>query len=205
MTLKSELLTNYRLRIGIVLILSIVWWSLLVDLRDQNNVLLDRFKQTTSQLARYSTQQKQHQWVARAQEIKSALTDAEAHLWKNPTIGLTQAEMRDWLLQQLEQAKAANFSVKVSESGGDKATENKGEISSDAPADLILVRARLEFNTDPAVLNNLLKAFANADHLTSVESLSTTQQRTEMNIVSWYKLQLAIPDSTALHSQSKSQ
>lgn len=197
MTMIGELRSNFRLRIGLALIAGIVWLSLLLDLRDQNSALIDRYRQTASQLARFDTQQKQSQWVTRAQQAQSALADAERRIWQNPTLGLTQAEMRDWLIQQLLQAKAANYTVKVSESGNDSAGDNKNGKSDDSPADLIQVRAKLEFNADTKALSSLLAAFANAEHQIAVESLIVKQPRTEVSVVSWYKLQPVVPVSAA--------
>ena len=103
-----QLRSNYRLRVGLALILGIVWLSLLLDLHDQNGALQDRYRQVASQLARVDSQQKQTQWLTRAQEAKDALAGVEARLWQNPTVGLTQAQLRDSLLQQLLQAKAVH-------------------------------------------------------------------------------------------------
>jgi|GEM_PF-5072664 len=188
--------SNPRLRIGLVLIVGIIWLSLLLDLRDQNTALLDRYKQTAAQLSRFSAQQKQTQWMTRAQDAKDVLAVVEQRLWQNPTLGLTQAEMRDWLMQQLLQAKAAQYTVKVSESGGDKG-DAKGSKSTDAPADLIRVRAQIEFNTNPDVLDGLLSRLADADHQVVVESLSVKQPRTELTVASWYKVQPVAPASSA--------
>lgn len=188
MNFLGELKHNYRLRIGLALIAGIVWLSLLLDLRDLNSALIDQYRKTAAQLARVDTQQKQTQWITRAQEAKDALAGAESRVWQNPTLGLTQAEMRDWLLRQLQQAKAERYTVKVSESGEAQSDSKNGK-SSDSPADLIRIRAQIEFNTNPVVLNNLLSALANAEHQVVVETLRVKQPRTELTVASWYKLQ----------------
>ncbi|MDR3482683.1 MAG: hypothetical protein P4L91_18450 [Burkholderiaceae bacterium] len=182
-----QLRSNYRLRVGLALILGIVWLSLLLDLHDQNRALQDRYRQVASQLARVDSQQKQTQWLTRAQEAKDALAGVEARLWQNPTVGLTQAQLRDSLLQQLLQAKAVQYRVKVSESSGDKSDSKSGR--SGDPADLVRVRAEVELNTDPVVLNNLLTAIATGEHQVVVESLNVKLPRTTMTVVSWHKLQ----------------
>lgn len=195
MNFLNELRSNYRLRIGLTLIVGIVWLSLLLDLNEQNRAKFDQYRQTASQLARFDSQQKQTQWVARAQEATDALTKAESRVWQNPTLGVTQAEMRDWLVQQLQQAKAARFAVKVSESGSEGSDNKTNDKSDDAPTDLVRVRAKLEFNTDSVALNNLLRALANAERQIVVESLAVKQPRTEMTVAAWYKLQPAVPAS----------
>lgn len=192
MNFIGELRSNNRLRIGLTLIMAIVWLSLLLDLSDENKALVDRYRQTASQLARFDSQQKQTQWLTRAQDAKDVLASAESRVWQNPTLGLTQAEMRDWLLRQLLQAKAAQPTVKVSESGGDK-SKNNGSKSTDSPTDLVRVRAEVEFNTDPAALSNFLAALANAEHQVVVESLAVKQPRTNLTVASWHKLQPIAP------------
>lgn len=194
MNFIAELRSNSRLRIGLALIVGIIWLSLLLDLREQNNGLIDRYKQTVAQLGRFNTQQKQTQWVMRAQDAKDVLAAVERRLWQNPTLGLTQAEMHDWLMQQLLQAKAAQYTVKVSESGGDKGGK-KDSKSDHAPADLIRVRAQIEFTTNPDALDRLLAALAESEHQIVVESLSAKQPRTELTVTSWYKVQPVAPAS----------
>lgn len=203
MNFISQLRSNYRLRIGLALIVGIVWLSLLLDLRDQNTALTDRYRQIASQLARFGSQQKQTQWLTRAQDAKDVLENAESRVWQNSTIGLTQAEVRDWLLRELMQAKAVQYTVKVSESGGDK-NDNRDK-SEDQPADLIRVRAEIEFNTDPTALSNLLAEIANAEHQVVVESLNVKLPRTTMTVASWHKLQaIASADGHVANAASSS-
>jgi hypothetical protein len=201
MNFINELRSNYRLRIGLTVIAGIVWLSLLLDLRELNSVSLDRYRQIASQLARFNAQQKQTQWIARAQDAKDALSIAESQIWQEPTLGLTQAELRDWLLRQLLHAKATQYAVKVSESGGDR-DGNKNSKSNDSVVDLIPVRAKVEFNANPASLNSFLSELANAEHKVVVESLSVKLSRTEMTVVSWYKLQPVVRVSSSSSSEA---
>lgn len=191
MSLISELRANSRLRIGLALIISIVWLYGLLDLRDNNAALVDQYKQTALQLARFGGQQKQTQWPARADEAKEALSLAESRLWHNSTLGLAQAEMQDWLSQQLNQAKAVRYAVKVAES--DAGPDQKSDKSGAAPSDLNQVKAKIEFNVDPKVLSSLLIAMANADHQIVVESMVVKHPRTELTVSAWYVLQPAVP------------
>jgi len=187
MALLSQLRSNYRLRIGLALIISIIWLSWLLDLRDQGSILMDQYKQAASQLARFTAQQKQTVWLTREQDAKDALAAAEAQTWQNPSLGLTQAEMQDWLSKQLQQANAAKYSVKVSESEGASKQKNKSEKSDNSPDGMTKVRAQLEFNTDTQAMNNLLKALSTADHQIVVESVIVRQPRTTMTVCAWHK------------------
>jgi len=196
MSLINELRSNYRLRVGLALIIGIVWLSWLLDLRDQNSVLFDQYKQTASQVARYSVQQKQTQWLTHEREAKAALAVAEERIWQNSSLGLTQAEMQDWLSQQLQQAKAAKYLVKISESENGLGRDKKNDKSDGAPSDLINVKAKLEFNTDPQALNKLLIALSATAHQIVVESMTARQPRTELTVSAWYK-QAAAPVSVS--------
>ena len=197
MNFIAQIRSNPRLRIGLTLIAGIIWLSLLLDLRDENHSLLDKYQQTVAQLARYNSQQKQTQWLQRAQDAKDVLEAAEARTWQEPTLGLAQAELRDWLLHQLLESKAAFYTVKVSESADDKGSKDgKG----DTPADLVHVRATLEFNTDAAALDKFLAALAIGDHQIAVENLSVKQPRTSMTVATWYKLPPAAPAGGATAS-----
>jgi hypothetical protein len=196
MNFFNQLRSNYRLRIGLTLIIGIVWLSLLLDLRDQNDALIDKYRQTASQLARLNAQQKQTQWITRAEDVKNALGSAEMRLWQDPSLGRTQAEMRDWLLQQLLQSKAVRYAVKVAESGEEKGGVKSASVG-DSPANLIRVRAEIEFNTDPTVLNSFLSVLANAEHQVVVETLNAKQPRTGMTVTSWYKQTVASAGSAS--------
>jgi hypothetical protein len=195
MNFIAQIRSNPRLRIGLALITGIIWLSLLLDLRDDNHALVEKYQQTASQLARYSSQQKQGQWIQRAQDAKDVLGAAEGRIWQEPTLGLAQAELRDWLLHELQESKAAMYNVKVSESADDKG--GKSGKADDAPADLVHVRATLEFNTDAVALDKFLATLADADHQIVVENLSVKQPRTSMTVATWYKLQANAPTGGA--------
>lgn len=192
----SQLRSNYRLRMGLALIIGIMWLSWLLDLRDQGDALFDQYKQSTSQLTRYSAQQKQTKWLTRAQDAKDVLTAAEARIWQNTSLGLTQAEMQDWLSKQLQQAKISKYSVNVSDVDSGLHRDKKNDKSDNSPMGLVKVKAQLEFNTDPQALNSLLTSLSTAEHQIVVESMIVRQPRTAVTVSAWYK-QISAPISAA--------
>lgn len=186
MSLVSDLRSNGRLRVGLALIVAIVWLYELLDLQDRNAIVLDQYKQTALQLARFGGQQNQKQWSARADSARAALSIAESGLWHNATLGLAQAETQDWLTQQLHSVKAVSYLVKVAES---EAGPDKKSGKSDGPPDLSQVRAKLEFKSDPKVLNNLLLRMSTSAHQIIVESMLVNPTKTELTVSAWYALQ----------------
>ena len=191
MQLINDLRTSRRLRIGLALIVAILWFYALLDGRDRNASAREQYALVAAQLPRLNDQQKQTQWLSRAKEGAQALARAEQGLWHNSSPGLAQAELQDWLSQQLTQSKAANFNVKVAESDAGAGPEQKSDQVDAAVSDVKRVRAKMEFNTDPKILDRFLAALAAADHLVTVDSMQVRQPRTEIAVSAWFLLQSA--------------
>lgn len=197
MSLTSDLRSNPRLRIGLALIAAIFGLYALLDLRDSNAALGEQYAQVAAQLARLGSHQKQTQWPARAEEAQAALAKAEARLWSNSSIGLAQAQLQEWLSQQLTDAKAVRFGVKVAETETGYSAANNAGKSDAAPADLQRVRATIDFNTDQLVLNTVLARLASAEHQIIIETLLVRPppQRTEITVSAWYTLRPATAEA----------
>jgi len=112
----AELRNNKRLRIGLALIVGIVWLYWLMGLHDQRVPLLDQYKRASAQVARLQIQQKETQWPDRAREAQFALDAAQARIWHSSSPGLAQAELQDWLNAQLQDLNAGRPIVKVGDS-----------------------------------------------------------------------------------------
>jgi hypothetical protein len=58
-------------------------------------------------------------------------------------------------------------------------------LGSDAP---VPMRARIEFNTDPAVMLAMLEALNNAEHRIGVDALRVKPGKTEISLTFWFAL-----------------
>ncbi|WP_155837536.1 hypothetical protein [Herminiimonas sp. CN] len=183
----AELRQNNRLRIGLALIVGIIWLYWLMDLRDQHTQLLDQYKQAGTQVARLQAQQKQTQWLDRAEQAQFALDAAQARIWHSSSLGLAQAELQDWLNAQLQELKAVRPTVKV----GDSENSAKAGDAADKADDmqqLSHLRAQVSLNFDPKTLHGLLIAMAGAENQIVVDSMIVRATRVDLTLSAWYKI-----------------
>ena len=103
-SLRAGLKANARLRVGLWLILVIVWVYLLLLLRDVTQATVGEFQATAKKSARVEAQAKQKEWIARAEPMRTMQIELEDRLWRASTVGLAQATFQDWLIQAVQQA-----------------------------------------------------------------------------------------------------
>lgn len=184
----EELRSNQRLRIGVVAILVILLAYGLLEWRDRQAVAVADYTRLLNQVARLGANMQPAQWQQRASEARGALDQARSQLWRNQSIGLAQAQVQDWLNGLLRQAGAKALSVRVSEP---EVNQEGQALVSRLPADLQslqLLRARIEFSSDPTVLLALLAAFNDSPQRVILEGLTIKQLKTEMVLNFWFEI-----------------
>lgn len=197
MTVLSELRSSVRLRIGLALIVAIFVGYALLEWSDGREARLAEYRQLSVQLARVGNQQDQALWQARASEAQAASLLAEQGLWQGESMGLAQARLQDWLYALLRQADAKGFIVKITESEAvfEKAKLDQG--SQTLLPDLQLLRARLEFNTDPQLLLALLAALNDSAQQIGVDTLSVKPAKTALDLAVWVRIRPAAEKTSA--------
>lgn len=193
MPLLAELRHNKRLRIGLALIIGIIWLYWLLDMRDQHDQLLDQYKQAGTQVARLQAQQKQTQWLDRAEQAQFALDAAQARIWHSASLGLAQAELQDWLNAQLQELKAVRPTVKVGDPDN-SAKANESADKADDTQQLSHLRAQVSLNFAPETLHGLLIAMAAAKNQIVVDSMTVRANRVDLTLSAWYKIAPGQPE-----------
>jgi hypothetical protein len=189
MALLAELRSTPRLRIGLVLIAAILGAYGLLEWRDRQVADRADYQRTLTQLARLSQPQEiAAPWGQRASEAAEVLAQARAELWRNVSTGQAQAQVQDWLSVLLKQADSKSSTVRVSEPDTDTGIQRSAQRLPMELAELQPLRARIEFNTDPAVLLAVLAALNDSPRRIGVDSLSIKPLKTEMQLSFWFEI-----------------
>jgi len=200
MDLFEQLASSLRLRLGIAAIFIIAVFYGLLEWRDHLATTTADYRGVVNQLARLSQPQDPALWRRRADEAAEVLRDARQGLWRNASPGLAQAQVQDWLGQLLRQtdAKGVNLRVAEPDTANIAATPSRAaDPGAVLPPDLRKlqpVRARIELNSDPAVMLALLAAFNDAEHRVSVDTLNIKPGKSELALTFWFEID---PQATA--------
>ena len=191
MNLVGQFRDNRRLRIGVGLVAWILAINALIDWNDRLVVQHTQYRQSLGQLARLTPGQPLEVWKQRAADGARALDEARGLLWRNTSAGLAQAQVQDWLGDALRRVAAQGSSVRVAEPDTAAARPAAGASAptgGEALRPLRPLRARIEFNTDPAVMMALLAALNDAEHRIGVDALRVRPGKTEMSLTFWFEL-----------------
>ncbi len=159
---------NRRFRVGIYLLLGILWLYAILVLKDVVVAEHANWEAMESKNLRSKSTAAAADWPIRAQEIKSALTDLEALLWRDGSVGLSQAAFEERLTQSFASANIVVRSIRTS-----AVTE-----AAAAPTQLGLIqlRARVQVDFRPATFYLWLATVARSKSAKSpsllVESLT---------------------------------
>ena len=197
MTGFEELRANRRLRIGVVAILAILVLYGLLEWRDHLAAAKADYRRLLTQLSRVSQYRQApgsaEVWQAHAKDAEKALEQARGQLWRNKSAGLAQAQVQDWLNSLLRQVDAKQFTLRVAEPETALETES---MTSKLPPEfksLMPLRARVEFNSDPAVLLGILAAVNDSPQQIGVDILNVKGFKTEMSLTFWFDLDKGQP------------
>jgi hypothetical protein len=150
---RQELRTNARLRIGLYLILAVFWLYGLLVLRDQIARDRETWQSVESRIARAKSTAATADWTSRAQDVKSSLAEYERLIWREGSVGISQATLQEWLqrsfaasgvIVRATQVSAQDAAMVVGAAGtADTSAANPANPIGDLVA--IRVRAQVEF------------------------------------------------------------
>lgn len=197
MNLTGQFRDNRRLRLGVAVVAWILMVNALIDWNDQLAARHADYRRSLGQLARLTPGQPLEVWNRRAARGAQALDEARGLLWRNASAGLAQAQVQDWLNDVLRRVAAQGVAVRVAEPDAGAARPAAGASAPAASDTLRPLRARIEFNSDPAVMLALLAALNDAEHRIGVDALSVRPGKTEMSLTFWFELATAAPRGDA--------
>ncbi len=143
---------NRRLRVGIYLLIGILWLYAILVLKDFVVAEHASWEAMESKNLRSKATAAAADWPTRAQEIKAALTDLEALLWRDGSVGLSQAAFEERITQSFASASIVVRSIRASAIADTGATP--------ALPDLIQLRARIQADFRPTTFYPWLASMA---------------------------------------------
>ena len=197
----AQIRNNPRLRWGLWLIFGIFWLYAVLLLRDQFRDKSEQYANAVKKVERLQAEVRQKEWLERVEEARALKVQMESRLWQADSSGLAQASFQDWLNQMFLQAAIGRPSMTLS------AVEDKGSGMTDAekketviPEDLWKIKAKLEFDFNPATFLSLMTQMVSHEKKTVFESLVIRKEpvpRVEAVVVAYFQKQKT-PGSASL-------
>lgn len=144
---REEFRASRTLRYGIYAIAALLWLYAILVLRDAATAKRESWLGAEARIVRAKALAASGDWATRSTEVKSALADYETLLWKDGSVGLSQASAQESLARSLA---AAGLAVRqVRPSVGDSAVSN--ELS-----DVLPIRIQASFDFRQPAFHNWL-------------------------------------------------
>ena len=140
--ISREWRENSRLRYGVYVVLGIFWVYALLVLRDQVKIEAEAWQAAQSRNERARAAATSADWLSRQQDASAAVAEFESLLWREGSIGLSQAAFQERIAQSFSAASITVRSLRVA-------------AASDAPVspelgDIVPLRARVQIEFRPA-------------------------------------------------------
>jgi hypothetical protein len=190
-TFSTELKENARLRLGLALIVAVLWVYGLLLLRDQKTSVAQSYKNATTKLARLQSVAQQGDWLGRREAAKTLQANVESGLWRGDTLGLARATFQDYLTQQTLVAAVTRPVVTMGTVDDDIRTDGKlAGASHNLDDEVWKVKAKLIFDFNPTSFNKLMGLLASQPRHVVIESLRVTKEpiaRVEAVLVAYFQ------------------
>jgi len=196
--LRAEFKVNPLLRLGLWVILGILWGYALLLLRDEVRLAADEHLALAKKVARAQALASQTEWEKRIAPAQALQVELESRLWRAGTLGLAQAAVQDWLSQAVQQAGLTRpaTSVAAQEEVASEKSSTEAQGKGLATAHLWKVSAKLSFDFSPQKFYTLMGRIYGTDKQVVVESLSirgAPAPRAEMLLSAYFQQPLAVP------------
>jgi hypothetical protein len=187
----AEIKANPRLRLGLWLIIGIVWLYGVLLLRDEARHTASEHQVLARKVARAQAQAAQTEWTERVEPAQAVQLKLENRLWRENTIGLAQAAFQDWLNQAVQQATLTRPMVTVAAQEESAPEKNAtGATETGMNGDIWKVSAKVGFDFTPKGLYALMGRLSGHDKQIVVETLivrGAPSPRAEMVLVAHFQ------------------
>lgn len=168
-----ELKGNVRLRIAVALIFALLWFYLLLLMRDSLDASTREYRNASIKLSKLQSVMQQGDWAERLSTAKTLQANMESALWRGDTLGLARASFQDWLNQQMQQAAVSRPVISLG-TGSEEATSDQAQAG--GVDDLWKVTAKVVFDFAPESFNKLLALLEGHTQHVAIESLHITKE-----------------------------
>jgi hypothetical protein len=180
--LRQDLASNARLRFLLLLALAIAWVWGIAALRSETLKRERTLTLENAELVRAQGEDVTVDWTQRLDQAIGARNKAGDALWREPTYGLAQARFQDWVRSVVSKSPSIRKQSQVLTRESAVATDI-GLIPSDAvkPGETLndrfwVVRARVELDFSPQILNQFLSEVQASPKRVVVESLNVRRE-----------------------------
>lgn len=153
---RDELRSNARLRIGLMVVVALVWVLGLLEMLDQLDAARKDRSRLTGEVEELRLVGKEQHWMALRDQAQQRLADYRALAWREESEGRMQAMLQDWLREQLAAVgvQPRELTVTVLPARGVTPAQRDGKAQ--LPADMRIARAQLSFEFKPDALHQFL-------------------------------------------------
>jgi hypothetical protein len=192
---REQVRNNPRLRLGLWLVLGILWVSMLLSVSDWIAAASSRTRAAATDLDRLRSLAAQSGWEQRAEDARQQLSLLQSMTWTEPERGLAEAAMQDWVTSLAAKAGIAlRERALLPGDPGDKRSDGAATAKHVAvlPQEYALLRMRLSFELNPQTLSAFLMELSQAPQVVRVERLraipSARPAMAELELVSVARL-----------------
>lgn len=151
--IKQEWQQSQRLRVGVYIVLAIFWFYGLLVLKDAVQAEREAWTNAESRNTRARQTATSADWVTRAQDVAASMNDYELLLWREGSLGLSQAAFQERITQGFASTNVNVRALRV-------ATAADAPVAPDL-ADIVPLRARAQVEFRPATFYPWLAQLAN--------------------------------------------
>ncbi len=150
--MRQEWRENSRLRYGVYITIGIVWIYAILSLKDATEIERGTWQNSESRVARARATAASADWLRRSQEVAGAVNEYESLLWREGSIGLSQAAFQERISQSLGAAGIVVRALRV-------VPASDAPLSNDMN-DIVPLRARIQVEFRPSSFYTWLGALA---------------------------------------------
>lgn len=175
----AHLRDNPRLRWGAWIIIAILWFYGVLELRDVAAAKRESLQATSKQLARMQALGAERDWPSRRAAAQALRRELEGRLWQAGTVGLAQAAFQDWLTQTAQKSGLARPVIAVAAQ----------EETAGGRVQLWKATAQMRFDFEPTSFYRFTAQLASEQRGAFVESLAIrgTPARAEVVVVAFFQ------------------
>lgn len=205
--LAAQIKANHRLRIGLWLILLILWGYGLLELESHNDSLAKAARTLGQRVARAEAQSKERDWPERQDQALKRLYDYEALLWTGQTQNLALAAVQNRLVDVMAMAGSTQPQI-TSEIVEIKPEPSRagGDPPKNLPANIGLIRTKLGFTFAPGTYYRFLSSLYQTPKYLIIESAFIRGMPTphvELTVLAYYKIATPPKDDTTKKQPQK--
>ncbi len=166
--MRQEWRESSRLRFGVYAAIAIVWIYGILSLKDAAELERGAWQNTESRVARARATAASADWLRRSQDVIGAVNEYESLLWRDGSVGLSQAAFQERISQSLAAAGIVVRALRISPASDAPLSNDLG--------DIVPLRARIQVEFRPSSfyswLGTLAKAVAEKRAAVVVESMT---------------------------------